>query len=156
GRVVGEAQSMNDEDQLSAAVQRVIDKHLDVPEISPSWIATQVMVEIEFPRTLHALGYIGCHLQVRQLARHKLRRRFDPRAVIEAAIEEGEDLFPETLQERYPRRSRVGEEPVYVFRTLLADDDLTYNVERMRRGGRALLKHADALEAWGTNRRRSA
>jgi hypothetical protein len=144
---------MTAEEQLYAAVQKVIDDYHAVGEVSPSWIATQVMQAIEFPRSLHALGYVGCHLEIRQIARQKLRRAHDPKAKVQASIDGEDDLFPETLQERYPRQPRSSEEPIYALRELLTRADVQYNVERMRRGGRALLKHADALEAWDAERR---
>lgn len=144
---------MTAEEQLYAAVQTVIDDYQDAGEVSPSWLATQVMDKIEFPRSLHALGYVGCHLEIRQIARQKLRRAHDPNARVEASVEGEDDLFPETLQERYPRQPRPPEEPIYAKRDLLTRADVQYNVERMRRGGRALLKHADALEAWDAERR---
>jgi hypothetical protein len=137
---------MSDEEELAQAVQKVIDDNADLGEISPAWVATAVMKAIGFPRDLHPLGYVGCHLELRQIARQKLRHQFDPTS---AAHDEGEDLFPDTLQDRYPRRPDRGQEPVYVVRSLLSRVDVAYNVERMRRAGRALLRHADALEEWG-------
>ena len=147
---------MTAEEQLNAAVQKVIDDYQIVGEVSPSWVATQVMQEIAFPRSLHLLGYVGCHLEIRQIARQKLRRAHDPAAKVAASVEGEDDLFPETLQERYPRHPRRSEEPIYALRDLLTRADVKYNVERMRRGGRALLKHADALEAWDAERRVTA
>jgi hypothetical protein len=147
---------MSDEEQLYAAVQKVIDDYHLVGEVSPSWIATQVMADIEFPRSLHALGYVGCHLEIRQIARQKLRRAHDPYDKVKASVEGEDDLFPETLQDRYPRQPRPPEEPIYALRDLLTRADVQYNIERMRRGGRALLKHADALEAWDAERRSKA
>lgn len=144
---------MTAEEQLHAAVQKVIDGYHLVGEVSPSWIATQVMAEIKFPQSLHMLGYVGCHLEIRQIARGKLRRAHDPYAKVKASIEGDDDLFPETLQERYPRQPRPSEEPIYALRDLLTPIDVQFNVARMRRGGQALLKHADALEAWDTERR---
>jgi hypothetical protein len=141
------------EEQLHAVVQKVITDNNAMAEISPSWIATQVMCAIGFPRHLHPLGYVGCHLEVRQIARHKLRKQHDPNARVADIIrDEQEDMFPETLQDRYPRRQTPGEEPTYALRHLLTHDDVQFNTDRMRRGGRALLKHADALDEWDLSR----
>jgi hypothetical protein len=142
---------MTAEDRLLAAVQGVIDRKGDQSELSPAWIATETMDVIGFPRQLHELGYIGCHLALRQIARGKLRRQFDP-----VDIAESDDLFPETLQDRYPRRPRRGQEPLYVLRDDMSDDDVSYNVARMRRAASGLLRHADALEAWGLERKEAA
>jgi hypothetical protein len=140
--------SMSDEDELAVAVQRVIDAHAATTEISPDWIATETMLAIKFPRSLHRLGYAGCNLELRQIARGKLRHQFDPTSQADPGADE-DDLFPETLQDRYPRRRKRGEPPSYVLRALMSRRDLDFNVARMRRVGQALLKHADALEAWG-------
>ena len=142
---------MTDEEKLAQAVQAIIERHADLVAISPAWVATAAMQAIEFPRDLHELGYAGCHLELRQMARSKLRRQFDPVARSEDVADYGEDLFPDTLQDRYPRRPRRACEPEYVQRTRMSRDDLSYNVERMRRAGSALLRHADALEEWGSS-----
>lgn len=139
---------MSDEDELAIAVQKVIDAHAATPEISPDWIATETMLAIKFPRALHRLGYAGCNLELRQIARGKLRRKFDPTSPADPDADE-DDLFPETLQDRYPRRRKRGQPPTYVLRDLMSRLDLEFNVKRMRRVGQALLKHADALESWG-------
>jgi hypothetical protein len=138
---------MTDEERLAQAVQTVIDETVDLPAISPAWVATAVMQTIEFPRHLHHLGYAGCHLELRQMARAKLRRQFDP--TISDDDDEEADLFPDTLQDRYPRRPKRGRQPEYVLRERMTQADVAYNVERMRRAGSALLRHADALEEWG-------
>lgn len=145
------------EEQLYAVVQKVITDNDTMAEISPAWIATQVMCAIQFPRRLHELGYVGCHLEVRQIAREKLRHRHDPTTRIGDAIRnEQMELTFDALQDRYPRKTPAGEEPVYITRLLMTHDDVRYNTERMRRGGRALLKHADALDEWDQSRRASA
>jgi hypothetical protein len=69
---------MSDEGELAIEVQKVIDAHAATSEISPDWIATETMLAIRFARTFHRLGYAGCHLELRQIARGKLRRQFDP------------------------------------------------------------------------------
>jgi hypothetical protein len=145
---------MSDADDLAVEVQKVIDRHKAVAEINPDWVATETMQAIRFPRSLHRLGYAGCHLELRQIARSKLRRKFDPTAPDEE--DDGEDLFPDTLQDRYPRKHKSGTPPSYVLRSLMTEDDIAYNVKRMRRFGAALLKHADALEEWGRGRPKAA
>jgi|KBSMisStaDraftv2_1062788.scaffolds.fasta_scaffold112353_4 hypothetical protein len=144
---------MSAEEELYGVVQKVITDNDAMAEISPSWIATQVMCAIHFPRKLHELGYVGCHLEVRQIARQKLRHQHDPNARMASAIhDEQMELAFDTLQDRYPRKTRPGEEPLYVAREVMTHDDVRFNTERMRRGGRALLKHADALDEWDQSR----
>lgn len=130
--------------RLYHIIRQVYDSHSDRPSVSPAWLATEAMESIHFPRDLHEVGYEGCHLQFRQIARSFCRRHFDPSETVE------DDLFPETLQQRYPLRPRENdEEPQYVLLDTLEEPDLDYNVERLRKEARAKLRHADALAAWG-------
>lgn len=142
---------MSETDALSAAIAKVIDRHKDEPSISPSWVATEAMKLIGFASRIHPVGYIGCHLQLRQLSRQQLGKKFDP---VDLATED--EMFPETLQKRYPLRPRPGEEPVYILLENLPDEDAAWNVVRMRRQSLALQKHSDALEAWRISRKLSA
>ncbi|HEX3587826.1 MAG TPA: hypothetical protein VH024_17635 [Candidatus Angelobacter sp.] len=83
--------------------------------------------------------------------------RTDPNDQIAASVAGEDNLFPETLQERYPRQpKRDDAERVYALRDALTEDDVQHNILRMRQGGRALLKHADALDAWNRNRHTAA
>lgn len=145
---------MSAEEELWNVTREVLDKNKAATTISPAWVATQVMWHIQFFPALHRLGYVGCHLQVRQIARELLRKH-DPIEQIKDAVAGQSELFPDTLQEHYPKRRKKSEEPVYVQREAMTDDDVAYNVDRMRKGGSALLKHADALEAWGEGRPQS-
>lgn len=94
---------------------------------------------------------LGCDLQLRQLARHILRSKF----MDEDEIGQ-DDLFP-TLQARYPTaRSKGWEEPEYILRDQMSDDDIGYNVHRLRQEAQAKMHHADALEAYGRSRKKAA
>ncbi len=119
-----------------------------IPLVSPISLANKGMEKIGFSRSLHILGWIGCHLQLRQIARGFCRQKFDPLAGKE------DDLFPETLQERYPQRHAPGEDPTYVLLEYLPDGDLLWNVARMSRDIDARIAHRDALGAYGLARRR--
>jgi hypothetical protein len=91
------------------------------------------------------LVYAGCNLQLRQIARGQLRRRFEP----EDDGGDEHDLFP-GLQQRYPTaRSARAEDPEYVLLEHLTPTDIGYNVARLRSEARAKMAHADALEAYG-------
>jgi hypothetical protein len=138
-------------DELYEVVSAIYEKHKGKPSISPAWLlATEGMRRISFPRELHPRGYRGCHMHLRQIARSFCRKKFDP-------TEEAEnDLFQETLQERYPQRPKADEEHQYVLLDELTDDDGAYNVARMRRASLALQKHSDALEAYIIARQRAA
>lgn len=134
----------SDSTLLYETISRVYGGHTDRPSINPAWLATETMVAIGFPREMHPLGYLGCHLQLRQMARHFCRKHFDPTEVTD------NDLFPETLQQRYPQPpNNADADPEYVLLDLLGEDDVHFNVARLRKEARAKLRHADALEAWG-------
>ena len=135
--------------ELYQIIADIYDQQKDNPSVNPISLANAAMDEIHFPRRLHELGWIGCHLQLRQIARSFCRQQFDP-----TGFRVQDDLFPETLHERYPTRTKANEEPEYVLLDQLSDDDVLYNVERMRRAAFALQRHADALEAWHLHRRR--
>ena len=135
--------------QLHAVIASVYEKHRDRDTVSPSWLATEVMVDIDFPRELHRLGYLGCHLQVRQIARGFCRSKNE-------APDGQEDLFSGTLQHRYPRAGSNKDNPEYILLDLMSDRDVAFNVARLRAEAAAKMDHADALEAWGQARRAAA
>jgi hypothetical protein len=131
---------------LHDIVQCIYDSHAARASVHPAWLANEVMQVIGFPRELHELGYQAAHLHFRQIARSYCRKRFDPAERSEA------DLFPETLQQRYPRAAPGFEEPEYVLLELMEPRDIAFNVARLRKEAKAKLKHADALEAWGVRK----
>jgi hypothetical protein len=134
--------------QLTQIIAKIIDLRRDLAVISPSKVATEAMQKLgadwmqggDYP-----LVYLGCHLQLRQIARGLLRQQFEP--------EEDEEkithpLFPE-LQWRYPIAHPKGEEPQYRLLELLSPNDWEFNVNRLRSDARSRLNHADKLVAWG-------
>jgi hypothetical protein len=144
-------------DQLSEVVERIIEKRRGQPRISPTWVATEAMRELDRHNRVERqapLIWAGCHLELRQIARRKLANRFDPESDDDARAKD--QLFPE-LQWRYPTmRSAAGEEPEYVLRDLLIEEDIDHNVARLRAEADSKNQHADALEAWGRSRRTAA
>jgi hypothetical protein len=138
--------------ELWDVIFAIYDKHRKQSRISPAWLATEGMVAIDFSRSTHELGYIGCHLQLRQIARQFCGQHFDPIHRQAPA----DDLFPETLQERYPVKTPEGEDPEYILLEEMDDDDFDFNIERMERRARSLLKHVDALRAYKRTRKRTA
>jgi hypothetical protein len=140
-----------EERHLAEIVARIIDIRRTHVKINPTWIATEALKEIDPANRSVALVRIGCHLQLRQIAREQCRTLFED--------SEGDDeprfAAIEGLQWRYPaQRSKEEHEPQYILRDHMSDADVAYNVERLRREGRAKLAHADTLEAWGRARRR--
>jgi hypothetical protein len=129
---------------LIEVVDRVIETRRAQIAISPSWVATQAMIELDAvalqqdnPRV-----YIGCHLQLRQIARGILRERYE-----DTGDGDQHPLFP-NLQRRYPVQRPTGDEPEYIKLENLSRPDALYNIERLRCEARSKLEHADALESW--------
>lgn len=148
-------QKHDDGAELHAIIRDIYHKQCEWPSVSPISMANEAMQMIHFDRELNELGYIGCHLQFRQIARKFCRKNFDP---VERAdiLSSQEEMFPDILQERYPLQNKAGEEAEYVQLEHLPDLDGMYNVQRMRRASLALQKHSDALEAFILNRRVAA
>jgi hypothetical protein len=143
----------HEESQLADIVARIIDIRRGQVRIYPSWIATEALREIDPTNRSIELVRLGCHLQLRQIARAQCRKLF------EDSEDDDEPRFSgfEGLQWRYPSARSKGEtEPEYVLRDHMTNNDVKYNVARLRREGRAKLAHADALEAWNRSRARSA
>jgi hypothetical protein len=97
-------------------------------------------------RKTDPLIYIGCHLQLRQIAREVCRGLFEPEADDDLKPEVTHPMFPQ-LQWRYPVPRKPGEEPQYVLFDEMTEDVMRFNCKRLRYTGRAMLQHADALEA---------
>jgi hypothetical protein len=141
-----------EESKLVEIVSRIVDIRRTEVGINPSWIATEALKEIDPSRRSVDLVYLGCHLQLRQIARQVCRTKFEPHG----EPEETHDLFPD-LQWRYPTaRAETATEPEYVLLEHLTPADVAYNVRRLRQEAEAKLAHADALEAWWRARGRRA
>lgn len=143
-------------EQLTMVVIDVINSRRDAIQINPAWIATEAIKRLDTidVQTLTPLIYMGCHLQLRQIARAQCRGLFESDSGDIAPAQH--EMFPD-LQWRYPAaRSVPGEEPTYVLLEAMTDNDVAYNVSRLRNEANAKLKHADALEYWNINRLKSA
>jgi hypothetical protein len=144
--------SKRDRDILGDAVARVIEiNHLTV-SIGPDFIAGSVMETIGFAYAMHNAGWYGCYQHVLQLSREQLRGKHDPRAMAAAVTNGQTDFFPETLQDRYPRKRRRLEdgswaEPEYVLRDHLSAEDRWDNIDRLYQVSGATARHGRALEA---------
>jgi hypothetical protein len=139
----------NEEIKAREMVERVFELRRLQVRVSPSWIATEVMQMLDPARASHPVEYAMAHLQFRQLARAICAGRWDKETSDETV--EQHDLFP-ILQTRYPVSRSRGEEPQYVLLEYMTDEDVGFNVTRLRSEAIAKLKHADALEAWGRSR----
>lgn len=136
----------NEETKARELLLSIYENRRDEIRVSPLWMATAAMNVLDPLRASHPIEYAMAHLQFRQLAREICRGKWEPDA------DDGEprqhNLFPE-LQTRYPSaRSRLRDKREYVLLEYLGQDDVDYNVHRLRMEGRAKLDHADALLAW--------
>lgn len=138
---------MNEGDALADAVRRMYEINRFVVAIDPEFLANGAMEIIRFDKALHPVGWVGCNLHCRQLARAFCRRNFDTAAAALAGEVVNGDLFPDTLQDRYPRQPQKGKEPEYVLRDHLSEDDRWFNIDRLRSAAGALQRHARALES---------
>lgn len=139
---------MTEERRLAEIIQRIIDSRGEAISISPTWVAAEAMKEIDPERAAPMLVHAGCNLHLRQIARARLRHRYEP----DDDVGEEHDLFP-GLQRRYPTaRSARTDEPEYVLLEHLTHIDIGYNVARLRAEASAKLAHADALKAYGDER----
>ena len=144
--------SKRDRDALSDAIGRVIDIHHLAVSVAPDDIATAAMRIIGFDYATHNAGWYGCRMHLLQLARERLRGRFDPAARAEAYASGQSEMFGDALQDRYPRqrkRDASGEwcEPEYVLRAYLTEADAWFNIDRLGHVSNAAARHKDALEA---------
>jgi hypothetical protein len=137
---------MTEERRLAEIIQRIIELRRGEVSISPTWVAQEAMIELDPERQAPMLVYAGCTLQLRQIARGELRKKFDPD---DDGRGDTHDLFPE-LQHRYPTaRSARDAEPEYILLEHLTSVDISYNVARLRSEAAAKMAHADALQAYG-------
>jgi len=138
-----------DAQQLHNLVAGVIGRRAAAVRLKPAMVAQEVMSKLDMEQVSHPLVWLGCHLEVRQIARGMLATHFDPIT----KPDEDEPVLPFTnLQWRYPERPKPGEEPSYILRDLMTDEDVAWNVARLQAEGRAKLAHADALKAWNDGR----
>lgn len=144
--------SKRDRDALSDAIGRMIDMHGTSITIAPDSIATGAMAVIRFDYGVHNAGWYGCYQHMLQLARERLRGRFDPEAHAEAYLAGQSEMFGDALQDRYPKRPRrkadgSWHEPEYVLRGYLDEDDAWYNIDRLSHVSVAAARHRNALQA---------
>jgi hypothetical protein len=150
--------------QLHDLVAEAIDRRRAAPRLSPTAIAEEVLGKLDAEETSHPTVWVGCNLHVRQIARGQLAKRFDPIAGDEDEGEEDGDDQPELpelfegLQWRYPEapKGSVKRSPDqgYVLRDLMSQEDVRWNVKRLRSEAAAKFEHARTLEAWNEERTR--
>jgi hypothetical protein len=143
----------HEESKARELLERLYERRRETVDVSPSWLATEAMWELDPERKSHPLEYSLAHLQLRQIGRAICAGRWE-----RPVDDEGEqhDLFPD-LQRRYPIAGRIGDqEPEYRLLDYLTDEDIAFNVSRLRKEALSKQRSADALEAWGRSRKQAA
>lgn len=137
---------MNEEKELRKVIVDIYERRRDEIRVSPAWLATEAMKELDPGERAPKRVYIAAHLELRQLARGICRQKFE-------ADDTGEqhDMFPD-LQSRYPAVHSTDAEPEYVRLEHMTEEDVLWNVRRLRSEASTKLAHADALEAWWQSR----
>ena len=136
----------NEEKKLQDIVSAIIHRHRMESRINPSWVATESLLQLDPQKVSPEYVSISAHLQLRQIARSILRQRIEEEETAQ------HEMWPD-LQCRYPAaRSEALSEPEYVLLEYMTEQDVAYNVQRLRREAVAKRKHAEALEAWGQKR----
>lgn len=143
---------MSDMKALRVLIYQLVDSRQAQSHISPSWIATEALAQLDPTSQAPVLVGIAAHFELRQLARACLRLKFEPE---DGVLNAQHDLWPQ-LQTRYPIvRGQVQDEPQYAMLESLSKADVAYNVARLRKEGQAKIDHADALEDWWQEQRQT-
>jgi hypothetical protein len=141
---------MTEEQKLQNLLQEIYESRKRDSRVSAAWLATEAMQELDPDRITQPLIYLAAHLELRQLARQILRKRFEPDEEEERTRDAQHELFPH-LQRRYPAFHESGIDPEYVLLEDLTEKDVKFNINRLRSEALAKLNHARALEAWWEN-----
>lgn len=146
---------MSNHDPLAGQLDQVISTVLapmeSVDIINVASVADEVDRLIDPEQLAPALKSYCSRMQIRSRVRHSLARRYDPKEKAAQYVQgERDDLFDGLLQDRYPVNR--GGERGYALRDVMSDQDVSFNAERMRKAGDALVQHADALLAWSKTR----
>ncbi len=118
--------------------------------ISPESVALVVDAKIDPGGKSPPLKTYASTMRIRECTRAYLRRRHDPKTKMEASINGTADLFADQLQPYYPVE-REGTK-LYALLETLTDEEIERNAARMEKAGKALVRHAGALRAWGKTR----
>jgi hypothetical protein len=139
-------------DEVLQQIARAIDEMRSATRISPTTVAMHVFEFYSRQSYDEHLAYASIE-HIKHLARSVLARQHEPEQRAGALVDEQGDMFDDLLQDRYPIKVKRGQEPQYELRHYMSHDDVQWNVQRMRKVGASLLKHADAFEAWDKSRR---
>lgn len=137
--------------EIADAVATVIAASKGMARVEAGWVAHGAMQLVDPDRVSLPSVYWGCNEYAKQVAMLQLRGKF----VTNIAITDQHEMFPE-LQVRYPAKPKKGVEPYYIKLELMTEDDVNYNISRLRKEAQTKLAHADALADWWVRKNASA
>lgn len=137
---------MNQHETITSDIHRAIDGCGDVETITPETIADALIARYGGTKNDPYVAW-GGREHFKHMARQALASKFD--ITKPADDDETGELFADKLQGRYPVPTAGGGERGYKRLDSLSETELAWNVRRLRRAGRSLLAHANALEAYG-------
>lgn len=144
---------MNQHQRIMQEIERQYDAMREAVIVSPSALAHGALETFTTGEEDPSLQYAGLE-HLKHMARVFLAKNKDPDSDESEAYTRQAELdlgihFSGHLQDRYPLQRQAGQEPVYKLRVDLTPEERAYNVNSLRKGARARLEHADALEAEG-------
>lgn len=140
---------MSDAAKISTQIGLEYDRLGDAVLISPGALAERVFDAFATGSETPEIAYASRQF-IRKMCGQFLARHKDPAA--EPTQQERMDFgvgWNGELQDRYPTHTKPGEEGRYILRAHMTPEDRAWNVARLRKAGKSLLEHADALEAEG-------
>lgn len=140
---------MSIHEEVTQAIHRQIELLAEAVTLSPRQLAIAVQDSWNLTGVQPQVQY--CTLEhLTQMARRVLASRYEPESADSSAYQ-GE-LFSGTLQSHYPIPTQSGD-AVYKRTEFLTQDEISWNVEKLRKSAAARVRHADALLAWAEQRR---
>jgi hypothetical protein len=136
-------------EDITRTMLSILGAQLSRQAVNTTTLATYAMREYDGASLEPHIEYASRE-HFKHIARGLVARTLDADAE-ESAAYQGE-LFSGQLQTHYPKARQRGEEPVYIPREAMTDDDVRFNCDKLRKSGQARFDHADALEAWNERR----
>lgn len=137
---------MTQHECINRDLDALIDENRDAEIITPASLALILRGRYTETTIPPQLDYASVE-HLKQMARARLRRRFDADGDESDAYASQGELFSGRLQDRYPTPHKRGDAPAYKRREALTTDERAWNVSALRKSAESRLGHADALEA---------
>lgn len=144
---------MNQHQQIMVEMQRQYDELGNAIIVSPDALAYKVYLHFQKKKAVDPHIQYTSLEHMKSMARKFLAKNHDPALKADEPDDDDQaQMFSGELQDRYPVPTKKGEERQYKKRSALTHDERSWNVKRLRKAGKSLLEHADALEAEGRGR----